>query len=790
MKHIEKLEKDKGNNPNEELTKWLNDAFKGLGEERPGRLNLWNNVNDLAPLLADSFLSYKDEEIQHQGQLDEFKKQADYAARIFMETSPSYADAAPAVREAYEAAFKAEMDKPENKLGAGASEKDYQSREYRVQSAVRDVEKWVSDYTKNPAALGKMAEIDNARANLDANKTATNLDTYNKLISDWNTQFGGIYSNMNTLLADTILPSAEELAAKADEAAKASEKPVDPAKKLNTYLDKRRDAKSAALEGFDTQVSDIGLLMEGSDKKWQGITPLKQYMDVMKTENDELYNDMLTQYPAIIDMMNGKWTGSELLAQWGAIREQVAGAAVEAKNLKSESEKNVTTPTADMSSANQVGVLMKALMGGGEEGGVTALLSQLDMFDEKTKASLVELIPMLSTLNEKTTDYDTLMSALRENTNGTWESMLYDFQQYSGAIEDSPDSLQKGADAVSNLMTALTSGKDGVAAFTEAWDALGTNADRDKLRKLSPIFEEIIKGTKGAEEGAKGLNKVLVKLETKKLVTAGKLWEEVGEAVDDMDGNTNDLGKSYAKFNKRLDTTVEAVKDYNYVSDKANVKTDQYKTSLGNLSSYMGYTIQSESDLATVQQYLAGEMNGATTSAAWLMNALAAASGVTFSAANWQSELAALSGSANSAGGVLAALAKRLLGFDGARISLTDGVFNVTGLGASGMPNIDKPSGGGGGGGGKKDNTADKTKVTRALQDYIDTLKSATEIADFRIELLNLTKELHEQRGELTAVIALTEREIKQKQEMAKADKAAEASIRSQMEAKQAEVAA
>ena len=263
---------------------------------------------------------------------------------------------------------------------------------------------------------------------------------------------------------------------------------------------------------------------------------------------------------------------------------------------------------------------------------------------------------------------------LNEQVAGTTENALSFFEKLSDvdALDD-----EEMLDTL-NQLDGMLSTSEGIDNFRNAWSSLDDDA-RKSIRSLFDDSEEFFKmiedESNDSENSMKDFQQEIEKLKLKPLIEMGQVWKEVGDIVESVDKDESEMIQTSGKLNERINEIAKAQDDLRTVMTESDKTSESYTTALENLESVCGFAINTETDLALAQSYLAGQMDIASNSSAWLLNYLYAISGSKFNSSSWQSQLAALASSGDSAAQVMWGLIQNLQAIHGASVSLNNGAM-------------------------------------------------------------------------------------------------------------------
>lgn len=328
-----------------------------------------------------------------------------------------------------------------------------------------------------------------------------------------------------------------------------------------------------------------------------------------------------------------------------------------------------------------------------------------------------------------------------------------------------------------------------------------TDAQRDGLAGILPDFDLYLNALANGTESMQGLHDTTMSYINNVTIRQMKSFEDAGRGIKGMSDAMKTYGKNMivgkTEMVKVANSTIPALGKAFASMNKIVSGEIKDTEELGLAWEAVGAAIgmSGEEAASDVQHSFMALQNAGYEvigTMDYMLNILNGVSGSTFDPSNWEASLGSLAASGDSAAAVIMALVNAIRSMDGGSVEVIQGddgslrfKTNLpSGLGATSPPS--RRSGGGGGGGGR----GAETGVSKAIKEFLETLAKQKELEDFTMAMLRLRKEYYELRGEIAAVITITNEQIAHMREVHRADQEAATDVANKLALKERELAA
>lgn len=361
-----------------------------------------------------------------------------------------------------------------------------------------------------------------------------NIEEFNRLAD--------ILNQGRSEMAGEQISYMEDLTEKAVAAANSAERDATVQATLDSMRQSREALDEAFANGFKTQLDDIA--KASIDEK--GNFDMKSYrkaLDVIKENNELLYNTLMKSVPQLEDIINGEMTEEEAASMFTSedARKQLSEAA---KTVYEGWQKQVENFESEIMSRN------------GDHNAVLKFIA--DQFDIlKDPAVIGDLVASVSGSAKDVLDA-AFKAAGMEDISPAFEGAggkSFILSYVSGTVEQlgrymdtlangkvTPNKLAEGFNALKKAMLVEDgSGRQNILDFWNGLDTTKQNKFTSNTGLTAEWFEKLAKGEKLSAEELRALNDELLRAE---FVSKSGSWKVLSDAVKEMGTNATDtVGK-------------------------------------------------------------------------------------------------------------------------------------------------------------------------------------------------------------------------------------------------------
>ncbi len=521
---------------------------------------------------------------------------------------------------------------------------------------------------------------------------------------------------------------------------------------------KSQEIKSKQSGGWKDEKAKISGYLDNGDG--QGL------VEWIKGLSKDMRNAMLTDMPWINDILalfKGDYTGAGIPLAIEIMNNNLKEAKTSATDLASITSDFVKSESYDKKKENgfvEEIAQMKALIDSGEYKSLAELVlgGFGGEFDSSQIKDLYENISGLAQLIQDIQD-GADPEKIAEDVQLVTQSMteatdtLYNLgkdQLESGLTSD------QTIEAIGKLVSAFDTG--GLEAFGEAWNKLDKKTQDyledsvDGVKEMSKAYNrymnKIEDSTDDATKGIEKMSKASAKLEFEKLKNQGKVWKEVGDAIDGAGEAGTDFTDATGKLITKITKLNTVQSDLEILANESAKGTKAYANAQKEVQTNTGILVSDANSLALAQGWVADQTDIASNSMDFLLNTMISLIGLDLNTSNWQAELQRLADEGNVTAQEIIYLINWLSTLSGTSIGVKNGKISVTGLGKGGGGS--SKSSGSSGSKNNSDNdrrSSSKSKEKTEIEKMIETMKAIQELYEHKQDMFQAAQDYYEQTG-------------------------------------------